>query len=429
MDRRVTKDAYRAAKAAVNPTKEDQQVIYDAADYGFKPDVEEDAVVSTQGSVSNADIPEQAQPTEVLPTQGTPESADTVEEPVQPLSDQPIQDDGTPETVVDDIDRQVLAEREMRISLQREKEANEAELQAEIKKLKEQVNPVTNGDEGNSINIEEALNPDPDKFASDYDMLTHQVGQLVEIIKTQSVRDPRLDGVLSELEDQKKEKETADKERKKEEAAQAFRSDVESFWRFHPDMRPSVDYENAERLYGEFRNNLSEKLNLDATGTAKILAQLHDPVMAENTRKLIESKGIEIHNDIAPIHNTLKVYDYQRGMKIDPASGKPITIRGVQGNTQVLADLDTAFYLMDKKNELVRRQIAVAQATQEKIDMVQGGANAIPSDRLDKVSPDDAMTHERAAAIMADIKKNPRLYSTDPQKVQLKEQVYAKYGV
>jgi len=401
-DLRVTKEEYLEVKQKENLSTEDLEVISRAAEYGFKP--------SEQSEQAEDAVDDVQQGSEL---EETTSYNDSDEEQIEA------------DDVKEDIETALKYERELRLQAEREKEFERQKLQEEIEKLKSKA--LDSENESTKTDVAEVLNVSIDDFDSEYDMMKYKIEQLSEIIATQSVRDPRLDAVLNELEEFKevKKRELEEQERIRQE--KLFRDEIENFWKNVDEMRPGVSFDEAERLFADLKSKTAETFGSDEVD--KLFARLLDPAMSEKTKAMFEEKGIEIPKDFYPIYNTLKVYDYMNGYKIDPVTGERKKVKTVNGNIQTLENIETAYYVMDRKNYLVKARRDIAKQTQQQIEKVTGGATVIPSERLDRISTDDTMSQERMANILADIRRDPLSYNRDPEKIRLKQEVYRRLGI
>jgi hypothetical protein len=302
-----------------------------------------------------------------------------------------------------------------------EKEESNRILREEIELLKsnksETVEPVEHYDV-----VAELDGLNRDDYTTDFDFLMARQALTEKLLRTQSVRDPRLDKILPEVEVITQNSVQAEADAKAAENSKYFQNTLKDFWKNVPSLKPTQDYAIVEREYMEFKTAISDKLGFSGPEADRTFAQLHNPYTRDSMKAVIEAKGIAIPVDFDAIYGTLAIYDYQQGRATDPLTGVAVDILGPNRKRVQQSSMEDAHYLMDRKQFEINQKRDTALQYQQQIEKVSGGAVTFPTERLDSVTIDDAFTIERAAEIFSQVRADPHSWGTDPDKIRLKNQ-------
>jgi len=395
---RVTLEEYARAKSAVKIGAEEMDIISRAADYGFidpsEMNLEEDdSIAFQQGAIP------------------------VVGEDVRP------------------IDKIIEEERDMSLEeIRALKKANEelAKQLEDERTLREEIGKITPATVNPGNDFVEALEKlSIDDFDSEYDYMKEQARLHSEIIKSlsQGGTDPRIEKAIKYAEEADVQRQQIENERIRTRKEAELKNAMTSFWDRHPEVKPTRGYEEVSEDLARFKKEIADSLQLDDKGVNRTIARLADPATAETVRKSLETSGVKIMDDFDAVNETIRVFNYMDGYKLNPATGEYVPVRTLNGEVQKLADLETAYFVMNKQRLLADQRREDILKLTEKRGNIENRSQGIPVERLAPIGAEEALSPAVMSQIFADARANPRKYTTDPEAKARLEAAYRKAGV
>lgn len=278
----------------------------------------------------------------------------------------------------------------------------------------------------------EVPNIKPEDFETEYDYLAALVPKMQETLAKVAETSqrpstiPDLDEIRQMVEEIKTERERKKAEAEQRAQHEAIRSDMKQLWEAHPDLNPGKSVDEVEREFAEFRHKISVAMGDDERIRNRTLARLGDPVYAEATMQELAARGIQVPENYAKVWDTIALFNYQSGFRIDPATGNEIDITDKLGVRQRLPDLTSAYHLMHARNLLATQRKEAFLAIQNQLNRQKGAAAPVDFSKTVPIGGKNSPgALDTARAIFAKARANPHLIRTDENFAKQFEQASA----
>jgi len=320
----------------------------------------------------------------------------------------------------DEKERILLEKRETEERLEEERKANE-ELKNRLQMLTELQSQQHQAPNGTTNDDED------DEYVSDYAKRTRK--ELEELKAMYSANDPRIQKFIEKADQYEakiqSELEARERQRAKEAADEAERKaygSIREFQRTVPELQTSVDIQEVEKEYFQFRRDLSSATK--AKSKEEFDRYMLDYFKGGEVKKLADGKGITLPKDYDTYQKVVELADMKRGVTYDPTLGKEIPILNDEGRQVTYRSLEEAYRVKNYPDEMNRIRKQVIQDYQNKLNEARSGARTLDNETT--VQFTGGLTTDQVKQVLA---WKPHEFINDPERRELVKQVYRSQGL
>jgi hypothetical protein len=255
---------------------------------------------------------------------------------------------------------------------------------------------------------------DPNEYDNEYDMLIEESRRMKDYISKLTPGTDEASRARVELQSVEQKIDSVTKTEDETKHRRAIADEFSAFWRSHKELDPGMPFHTVQDTYATVCENVQQVFGVSEAEANIRLANLFDKRSEKKTRELFEKNGVSIPENFDKIYESARVYDYMNGKALNTSTGQYRDVMNRMGKVQTLADMETAYRLMNDKKLTLKKEREIFQKAQEFYNRAnKNGAREIPREALSNIREEDTKNVSYLRSIISDALRNPLKYKTD----------------